>query len=173
MSFEHRRSTMHRTIILVAVSTIISAALATASVAQAAGPVHERVAVDDSFTWDDCGFTVEERLVGTLHFASWYDDAGNRTRQIVTAPGARITWTNTETGASVTSASPYAVHKTDNPDGSLTVAFTGLSFALNGGGRAYVSSGRALVLFTEDGVEFLAGSGPSADLCEALTATIG
>lgn len=164
---------MYRTIILVAVSTIMSAALAAASTALAAGPVHERVAIDETITWDFCGFTVEERLVGSLHFASWYDDAGNRTRQIVTAPGAHVTWTNAETGASVTSASPYAVHKEDHADGSSTIAFTGLAFALNGGGRAYVSSGRALILFSEEGVEFLAGSGPSADLCEALTATIG
>lgn len=164
---------MHRLTILVAVATIISAALAVTSTAHAGPPVHEWVQIDDTFTWDDCGFPVEERAVGRLHFVSWYDDSGNRTRQLVAAPGSRVTWRNPETGASVTSGTPYVVHKQDNPDGSATIAFTGLGFALNGGGSAYVSSGRALILFSDDGVEFLAGAGPSADLCEALAATIG
>jgi hypothetical protein len=116
---------------------------------------------------------VEERDVATLHFISWFDASGVRTRQIVTAPGSRITWTNPATGASVTTASPYAVHKRDNPDGSSTIAFTGLVFAITGGGRAYVDSGRDVIVFSPDRVEVLSSVGPGADLCEALAATIG
>lgn len=164
---------MHRTIILVVVSTIISAALAVAAPAQAAAPVHERVAVDDTVTFDFCGFPVEENLEGTLQFTSWFDESGNRTRETVTAPGLRITWTNADTGASVSSANPFVVHKTDNSDGSVTIMFTGLGWVMNGGGKAYVSSGHAVLVFSESGVEPLAASGPSADLCEALAATIG
>lgn len=160
-------------IALVAVATIISAALAAAAPARAAAPVHERVAVDDTFTGDSCGFPVEEHVEGTLQFTSWFDDAGSRTREIVTAPGVRVTWTNLETGASVSSANPFVVHKQDNADGSVTITFTGLSFALTGGGRPYVSAGRTVLLFSEAGVELLESAGPSPDLCETLAATIG
>jgi hypothetical protein len=173
MSLEQRRNTMHRTIILVVVSTIISAALAVAAPARAAAPVHERVVVDSTVTFDFCGFPVEESLKGTLQTTSWFDESGNRTRETVTAPGLRITWTNGDTGASVSSGNPFVVHKTDNADGSVTVMFTGLGWVMNSGGSAYVSSGRAVLVFSEAGVELLAASGPNADLCEALAATIG
>jgi hypothetical protein len=163
---------MPRIIVLLAVAIVTSLAAA-ATLAQAAAPVHEWLSIDDTFTWDDCGFTVEEHDVATLHLISWYDESGNRTRQIVTAPGARITWTNPATGASVTTPNPYAVHKRDNPDGRAIIAFTGLAFVIPGGGRAYVDSGRDVILFSDGGIELLSTAGPSADLCEALTAAIG
>ena len=69
---------------------LAGAALAiVAATAYAAAPVRERVPIDEKFTFDDCGFLVEEHVVGVLQFTSWYDASGNRTRQIVTAPGAR------------------------------------------------------------------------------------
>ena len=163
---------MRRMIALIVAAIVTSLAIAVTS-ARAAAPVHEWVSIDDTFTWDDCGFAVEEHDVATLHLISWYDAAGNRTRQIVTAPGARITWTNPETSASVTSANPFAVHKRDNADGSVTVAFTGLGFALQGGGKTYVDSGRTVIVFSSGGIQPVSSVGPSADLCEALAATIG
>jgi hypothetical protein len=172
MSFAERSTTMRRIILLVAVALVTSLATA-ATLARAAGPVHEWASIDETFTWDDCGFAVEEHDVATLHFISWYDASGHRTRQTVTAQGARITWTNPETGASVTTPNPDVVHKRDNADGSAIIAFTGLVFVIPGGGRAYVDSGRDLIYFSPDRIELLASSGPSADLCEALAATIG
>lgn len=163
---------MRRTTLLlaVAVTTLLTAA---ATTAHAATPLHEWVSIDDTFTWDDCGFAVEEHDQVTLHFVSWFDASGDRTRQLVLAPGARITWTNPATGASVTTANPYVVHKRDNPDGSVTIAFTGLVFALHGGGRAYVDSGRDVIVFSDGQIEPVSTAGPSADLCAALAATIG
>lgn len=115
-----------------------------------------------------------EHLTGSFHFVSWFDASGVRTRQLVAAPRAQITWTNADTGASVTSANPYVAHKRDNPDGTVTIAFTGLVFLVTGGGRAYVDAGRDVILFSPStGVTPLGGTGPSADLCEALTAAIG
>lgn len=162
---------MRRTMMLLVIA--ILTALAVATIARATPPVHEWVSIDDTFTWDDCGFVVEEHDVATIHFVSWFDESGGRTRQVVTAPGSRITWTNPATGASVTTVNSYVVHKRDNPDGSATIAFTGLVFAIPGGGQAYVDSGRDLIVFSEDGVQLLSSVGPSADLCEALGATIG
>ena len=162
---------MRRITLLIAVA-VVTSLTAAATLARAAAPVQDWVSIDDTFTWSDCGFTVEEHDVVTLHFISWYDASGARKRQIVAAPGARITWTNPATGASVTTANPFVVHKADNPDGSATIAFTGLSFAINGGGKAYVDSGRDVIVFSPGNIELLSSVGPSADLCAALAAAI-
>ena len=164
---------MRRFLVLLAVA-VVTSLVATGASAHAAAPVHEWVPIDETFIFDDCGFPVAERDVALLHLISWYDAAGVRQRQNVLAPGARITWTNLATGATVSTASPYAVHKTDNPDGSATIAFTGLVFAIAGSGRAYVESGQDRIVFSPDtGVEPLSSVGPTADLCEALAAAIG
>ena len=163
---------MRRMIALLAVATV-TALTAAATVAQAAQPAHEWVSIDDTFTFDECGFVVREHDVARLHLVSWFDSSGVRTRQVVTAPGARITWTNAATGKSVTSVNSFAVHKRDNRDGSVTIAFTGLVFAIPGGGRAYVESGREVIVFSTGTVELVSSVGPSADLCEALSGTIG
>ena len=44
---------------------------------------------------------------------------------------------------------------------------------IRGGGHVYVNAGRLLLVFANGSVEPIASSGPSADLCEALTAAIG
>ena len=164
---------MRRCLALLVVA-IVTSLVATGGSAQAAAPVHEWVPIDETFAFDGCGFPVQEHDVLLLHFISWYDAGGVRQRQVVLAPGARITYTNPDTGASVSTANPFAVHKTDNPDGSATIAFTGLVFMIKGSGAVYVDSGRELIVFSPDtGVEPLAAAGPSADLCEALAAAIG
>jgi hypothetical protein len=164
---------MRRCLALLVVA-ILTSLVATGGSAQAAAPVHEWVPVDETFTFDGCGYPVQEHDVLLLHFISWYDAAGVRQRQVVVVPGARITYTNLDTGASVSTADPFAVHKTDNADGTTTIAFTGLVFAIPGGGRVYVDSGRDLILFSpETGVVPLGSTGPSDDLCDALAAAIG
>jgi hypothetical protein len=163
-----------RTIALAAaVLTGAVTALVAAAVAWPAAPEQEWVTLDDTFVWDDCGFPVREHQTGRLHLISWFDAAGVRTRQIVVAPGSRSTFTNVLSGASVSTPTPYAVYKRDNPDGSVTVAFTGLRFHIRDAGVSYVDSGRDLVVFSSTGVSPLAGSGPSDDLCDALRAAIG
>jgi hypothetical protein len=172
MSFVERSIIMRRVIVLLAVAVVTSLSAA-ATLAQAAAPTQEWVSIDETFTWDGCGFLVEEHDVLTLHLTTWLDGSGAPTRRIVTAPGARITWTNPVTGASVTSVNPFAVHRRFNPDGSATIALTGLNFVVKGGGRVYVDSGRDVILFANGSIEPLSSSGPSDDLCEALTAAIG
>ena len=152
---------------------IVTSLVAAATYAHAAAPVREQLQIDETFTFDGCGFVVEEHDVFTLQFTSWYDASGKRLRQLVTAPGARISYTNPATGASVTAVNPFVVHKSDNADGSSTIAFTGLVFAIHSAGAVYVDSGRDLIVFSDDGIEPVSSAGPNADLCEALTATIG
>ena len=163
---------MRRITILVVVAMATSLAAA-ATLARAAGPTQDWATFDETFTWDGCGFAVEEHDVITLHFVTWLDASGAPKRQIVTAPGTKITWSNLANGKSVTSANTFAVHKTFNPDGSITLAFTGINFAIQGGGKAYVDSGRVLAVFADGSFVPLKSSGPNADLCEALTAAIG
>lgn len=150
-----------------------AAALTAAGPAAAAGPTSEWVTLDDTFTWDDCGFTVVQHDTGQLHFLVWTDDAGQIVRRWVLAPGAKSTYTNPATGASVTSGDPFVVRRYHNPDGTMTIHISGLRFQLRGGGSVYVDSGRDILLFSESGPAVLSSVGPSADLCDALSAAIG
>lgn len=163
---------MRRLSIMLVAAIAASLAVAVAP-AGAAKPVHEWVPIDETFAFDGCGFAIQEHDVLLLHFISRYDASGTRQAQIVTAAGAKITYTNANTGASVTIANPFVVHKTDNPDGSQTIAFTGLVFSLPGGGSRYVDSGRDLIIFASGDVQPVSSAGPSDDLCAALAATIG
>ena len=160
---------MRRTTVIGAIVIAMSIS-AVATVANAA-PTREWVPIDETFTFNDCGFPIQERDQLRLRFVTWSDADGNRTRQLVVAPGAKITYTGP--GGSVTTANPFAVHKTYNADGSATIAFTGLVFAINGGGRVYVDSGRELIVFDNGDVQPVSDAGPTDDLCEALAATIG
>jgi hypothetical protein len=148
-------------------------ALTTAGAATAAGPTSEWVTLEDTFTWDDCGFPVVQHDTGRLHFLVWTDESGQAVRRWVLAPDAKSSYTNPATGASVTSGDPFVVHRYNNADGTITVHISGLRFQLRGGGTVYVDSGRDILLFTESGGTVLSSVGPSADLCEALTAAIG
>ena len=80
---------------------IVTSLVAAAAYAHAAARVREQLQIDETFTFDGCGFVVEEHDVLNLQFTSWYDTSGKRLRQLVTAPGARISYTNPATGASV------------------------------------------------------------------------
>ena len=157
---------------LTAVVVALTVQFAHMDMASAAAPEKEWVTLDDTFVWDDCGFPVMQHDTGRLLFVSWFDESGTRQRQIVAAPGSRSTYTNLATGKSVSSATPYVVHKTDNPDGSVTVAFTGLRFVISSGGAISVDSGRELIVWTEKGMTQLSSAGPSSHLCHALRAAI-
>jgi hypothetical protein len=164
-----------RILILVAVAIVTSLVVAGAS-ARAAAPVHEWIPIDETFTFSDCGVSYQERDQLRLHFITWSDSAGVRHRQTVIGVGARMTYTNLENGKSVSFANPFIVHKTYNADGTLTVAFTGLFFSIQGGGQHYVDSGRDVLVFdpqTGEVLDVLSSVGPSDDLCEALAAAIG
>jgi hypothetical protein len=166
---------MPRALILLAVA-IVSSLVAAGASARAAAPVHEWVPIDETFTIDYCGFDVVEHDVLTLHFVNWLDDDGDLRRRLILAPGARITYTNPDTGASVTAGNPFVVKRRANGDGTETISFSGLVFAIHGdGGTSYVDAGRDVIIFdpgTGD-VEPVSSVGPSADLCDALAATIG
>jgi hypothetical protein len=158
---------------LAAAACLAVGALTAAGPAVAAGPASDWVTLDDTFTWDDCGFPVVQHDTGRLHFLVWTDETGQVVRRWVLAPDAKSSYTNPATGASVTSGDPFVVHRYNNSDGTITVRVSGLRFQVRGGGIVYVDSGRDILLFTGSGRTVRSSVGPSADLCAALSATIG
>jgi hypothetical protein len=171
---QHQPRRAVRAIAALAAATLLAVGvLATAGPAAAAGPTSDWVTLDDTFTWDDCGFPVVQHDTGRLHFLAWTDETGQTVRRWVLAPDAKSSYTNPATGASVTSGDPFVVHRYNSSDGSITVRISGLRFQLRGGGTVYVDSGRDILLFTESGVTVLSSVGPSADFCAALSAAIG
>lgn len=157
---------------IAAAACLAAVALTTAGPAAAAGPTSEWVTLDDTFTWDDCGFPVVQHDTGRLHFLVWTDETGQTVRRWVLAPDSKSSYTNPVTGDSVTSGDPFVVHRYNNSDGTITVGISGLRFHLRGGGTVYVDSGRDILLFTDSGRTVLSSVGPSADLCAALSAAI-
>jgi opacity protein-like surface antigen len=63
---------------------------------------------------------------GNLHTKDFVDRNGNTVRTIQAGKGFLLTWTNLDTGASVTIRTDGSVsNTTHNPDGTLTVSATG------------------------------------------------
>ena len=128
---------------------------ASAAYAFAAAPTHDWVTIDDTFTWDDCGFPVEESVDGTLQLISWFDDAGNRTRQNLLAPDFHVTWRNAETGESVSSASPYVVRREDNRTACERSRSQGSSARSPAAAPRVRHLGPEVIRFSESGIEGL------------------
>jgi hypothetical protein len=115
----------------VATTTLLALplALAPAASAVAAPPDRYSFAVDDtdlSRTSEECGFDILVHAEGTIRVLDFLDEDGNPVRTLVTYPGLTYTFSNLETGESVTSRSPDPEHVTWNADGSGSARVTGL-----------------------------------------------
>ena len=144
---------------IAAAACLAAVALTTAGPAAAAGPTSEWVTLDDTFTWDDCGFPSSSTTpAAALPRLDRRDRA--TVRRWVLAPDSKSSYTNPITGDSVTSGDPFVVHRYNNSDGTITVGISGLRFHLRGGGTVYVDSGRDILLFTESGRTVLSSVGP-------------
>jgi hypothetical protein len=103
----------------------LAALVAAAPSAQAAPPTHEREFVDRTFTEGElCGFLVEIHQTGFVIRIEWVDEDGN-VRRIEAFPQGKATFTNPETGESITVNAAGPAHLIENPNGSLTVVGTG------------------------------------------------
>jgi hypothetical protein len=157
------------------------AALALAGAAGAATPpVSTVVSVDATFTNGfDCAFPLEETVTGSYKDTFYFDEAGNPTKEILTAQfGGPLTvaWTNLATGATLTSneAAPLIVYY--NPDGSFaSLQNVGLIFnvTIPGQGTVLLDVGR-IVIVRHHGITFEAGphqeeEGDTAAFCSALS----
>jgi hypothetical protein len=103
--------------------------LAPVTAAFAAPPDRYSFEVDDtglSRTSEECGFDIMLPVEGTIRVLDFLDQDGNQTRTLVTYPGMTYTFSNAETGESVTSRSPDPEHLTWDADGGGTLRVTGL-----------------------------------------------
>jgi hypothetical protein len=167
---------MRKLAVLLACTGLV--ALALGAVARAIPPEHFPVEhVDDTFTIvGECAFPVDVHVVGDLRHTHFFDQQGNEIRDLTVFPGWRVTFS--ANGKSITTVSPAVEHVTINPDGSATVAITGLQgHLLVGGGPPLATDvGRIVFFFSgpddeEPDIVFQAGNfsfGPFPQLCDLL-----
>jgi hypothetical protein len=163
---------------LLALTSVLTLVLA--AVTRAAPPEHFPVEhVDETFTIEDeCAFPVIVHVEGDVRHTVFLDQAGNEIRELTVFPNFRVTFTNPETGKSITTPSPAVEHVTINPDGSAVVAITGLQghLVVGGGPPLAADVGRLVLFFSgpddeEPDVLFEAGHfnfGPFPQLCDVL-----
>jgi hypothetical protein len=160
--------------------TAVPALLVAAAPAVAAGPVRvsfdiDRTQISPRLT-AACGFPVEAHQAGKRNGLFFVDEQGNLTREILHDASFTNTWTNLNTGTSVTSTHPIVGHTRYAADGSSTVVVTGVEWHVNSPGDGIVvhDTGRRVWEFDADGnfVEevFFAGKEDPLlpGLCQAL-----
>lgn len=125
-------------------------ALAVISPSLAASRVdHDTTQVDVTFLNEElsplCGFSIQNHLTGIVNTSVHYDKDGNVVREISTAPTFQITFTNLNTGKSITSPGPSSVKVLYNPDGTVaTFTVTGLNLRIvvPGHGLVFLQTGK-------------------------------
>lgn len=171
---------MKRTLTVVLVA--LGLALVTSLPATAIPPEHfPPETIDETFVVEDaCDFDIEVHVTGTVRHTHYFDQEGNEIRDITVFPNFRITFTNVETGESLTSQSPAVELITLNPDGSTTVTVVGLlgRLAVPGIGIVAQDVGRIVFFFEgpedeEPDITFIAGKfvgegDPFPEICEVL-----
>lgn len=170
---------MRRLAVLVAAMGL--GALAVGAVATAGRPTHSVEHFDNVFTIPaapagPCAFAIQGHATGTVRTTEFFDSSGNLTRVISAFPTARVTFS--ANGKSISTVTPSVQHLTLNPDGSATLAITGLSGHLvTGGGPPLAADVGRIVFFfssptdTEPDLIFQAGQfndGPFPQLCDVL-----
>jgi len=123
-----------------------------------------------------CPFAIDVHVVGDIRFTQFLDAEGNVIRELTVFPRFRITFS--ANGKSITTVSTAVEHGTVNPDGSATVAVTGLQghIIVGGGPPLAADVGRLVLFFTgpedeDPDVLFQAGKfnfGPFPQLCDVL-----
>jgi hypothetical protein len=167
---------MRKLALLVGLAAVM--VLVLGGVARAIPPEHSIEHVDETFPIDACSFTVLFHIEGDVRHTVFFDQAGNVVGELEVFPGFQVTFTNAETGKSISTVSPSVSHATINPDGSAVVAITGLSgHLIVGGGPPQASDvGRIVFFFSgpedqEPDIIFQAGNfnmGPFPQLCDVL-----
>jgi len=114
---------MRRGLLLV---SIVAVCLAFAPAASASKPIREiNPHQGDVVIAHQCAFPVLGRIDGPEIIKTWTDDAGDPTKQIVTFPGNKLTFTNLVSGTSVTVAGTGSSQLRARPDGSVSARAMG------------------------------------------------
>lgn len=157
-------------------------ALLLVTAASAIPPEHFPVEhVDETFTIPaspegPCAFPIDVHVVGDVRHTHFFDHEGNEIRELTVFPGWRVTFS--ANGKSITTVAPAVEHITINPDGSATIAITGLQghLIVGGGPPLAADVGRIVFFFSspddeEPDILFQAGQfsfGPFPQLCDVL-----
>lgn len=124
----------------------------------------------------ECDFPLLVEEHGFMRIREYYDSAGNLTMVKIDGPGAKTTFTNVETGFSVSSpVSPQTI--LIDPDRETVV---GLPFRLNVPGSGIVALDAGRVIFTADGEviihgphEVLQNGFPNDEVCAGFASAPG
>lgn len=141
--------------ILLAVLVVALAGSSTAA-ALAAAPTRDVQKIDFSFTVDGvCAFPLVEHVQGTVIDTTFVDRQGQIARELVVEPNLRVSLS--ANGKTLTTVSPSVGHGTENPDGSFTLAITGLSFHITipQQGTVAISAGRTVVILTDNDAQII------------------
>jgi hypothetical protein len=160
---------------------VLVMALAIPSGASAAKPVITTIPIDVTFFDEgasaDCGFPIEFHVTGTLRIHQTFDETGTVVvEEKQTFSNWVQTYTNLDTGTSISSRSPSVVRLFFHEDGSFTVKVTGLSLAaiVPGEGVVFLDVGHIELFFEsqddfEPDIVFQAGQQDDIALaCAAL-----
>jgi hypothetical protein len=110
---------------LLFVSTVLLA-ITLAPPASAGKPLREiHQSQDDVVITDQCAFPVLGHIEGSEVVTTWTDDAGNPVKQIVTFPGNTLTFTNVDSGTSVTVMGTGSSQLRAERDGSVSARSMG------------------------------------------------
>jgi hypothetical protein len=110
---------------LLFLSTVL-VALAVTTPASASTPTREiHPSQDDVVIADQCAFPVLGHIDGVEIITTWTDDAGSPVKQIVTFPGNTMTFTNLDSGTSVTVMGTGSSQLRAAPDGSVSARAMG------------------------------------------------
>jgi hypothetical protein len=101
---------MRRLALLLGLAAV--AVLGPVGVARAVPPEHFPVEhVDETFTIEgECDFPVVVHVEGDIRHTHFFDQAGNEIRDLTVFPNFRVTFTNPETGKSISTVSPAVEH---------------------------------------------------------------
>ena len=157
-------------------------ALVLALPAQAIPPEHfPPETIDETFLIEDaCDFDIEVHVTGTIRHTHYFDQEGNEIRDITVFPNFTVTFTNLDTGESLTTPSPAVELLTLHPDGSATVTVVGLQGRLAVPGVGIVAQDVGRIVFFFEGPEdeepdilfvagkFLGEGDPFPEICEVL-----
>jgi hypothetical protein len=155
-------------------ATTLLICLALAPAASARKPTREiNPSQSDVVITDQCDFPVLGHISGVEIIKTWTDDAGNPLKQIVTFPGNRLTFTNRDTGTSVTVVGTGSTQLRAQPDGSVSARAMGhgpfFPNPLTGEPGIWYLSGQGRATFDAHGnVTSARLSGRLVDLCPSL-----
>ena len=132
----------------------------------------------DEFLSDVCGFPIESHVEGTVRIMYTEDPGGPALyREIQVFPGWVKSWTNLDSGKSVSTRGPSVIHVTVNADESTVIEITGLTIGFHepGKGVTYKDAGHLTIFFDgpEDQEPDVAQTPPAGDFLEALCTQLG